>query len=64
MEGRKPRLLQLMSQGELSCPNLGKELLLKGNFYEAEMHCIMIVGYNLLMEMDSGVLSAQDSMTL
>ena len=42
----------------------GKEILLHGRFYEAEMDWDMIVGYDFMMETDSGVLPAQASMTL
>ena len=56
--------LQFVNHRELSRPDLGKEILLQGCFYEAEMDWDMIVGYDLMMETDSGVLPAQASMTL
>ena len=56
--------LQFVNPGELSRPDLGKEILLQGRFYEAQMDWDMIVGYNFMMETDSGVLPAQASMTL
>ena len=56
--------LQLVNHRELSRPDLGKEILLQGRFYEAQMDWDMIVGHNVMMETDSGVLPAQASMTL
>ena len=56
--------LQFVNHRELSHPDLGKEILLQGRFYEAEMDWDMIVGYDFMMETDSGVLLAQASMTL
>ena len=56
--------LQFVNHRELSHPDLGKEILLKGKFYEALMDSDMIVGYNFIMDTDSGVLPAQASMTL
>ena len=56
--------LQFVNHRELSRPDLGNEILLQGRFYEAQMEWDMIVGYNFMMEMDSGVLPAQASMTL
>ena len=56
--------LQFVNHRELSCPDLGKDLLLKGTFYEAQMDWDMIVGYDSMMETESGVLPAQASMTL
>ena len=56
--------LQFVNHPELSPPDLGKEILLQGRFYEAQMDWDMIVGYDFMMEMDSGVLPAQASMTL
>ena len=53
-----------LNHRELSRPDLGKEILLQGRFYEAQMDWDMIVGYNFMMETDSGVLPAQASMTL
>ena len=37
--------LQFVNHRELSRPDLGKEILLHGRFYEAEMDWDMIVGY-------------------
>ena len=56
--------LQFVNHYELSRPDLGKEILLKGNFYEAQMDWGMIVGYDFMMETDSCVLPAQASMTV
>ena len=56
--------LQFVNHRELSRPDLGKEILLHGSFYEAETDWDMIVGYDFMMETDSGVLPAQASMTL
>ena len=56
--------LQFVNHGELSPPDLGKEILLQGRFYEAQMDWDMIVGYDFMMETDSGILPAQASMTL
>ena len=56
--------LQFVNHRELSRPDLGKEILLQGRFYEAEMDWDMIVRYDFMMETDSGVLPAQASMTL
>ena len=56
--------LHLMNHRELSCPDFGKEILPKGRFYEAQMDWAMLVGYDFMMETDSGVLPAQASMTL
>ena len=56
--------LQLVNHRELSRPDLSKEILLQGRFYEAEMDLDMIVGYDFMMETDAGVLLAQASMTL
>ena len=56
--------LQFVNHRELSRPELGKEILLHGRFYEADMDWDMIVGYDFMMETDSGVLPAQASMTL
>ena len=56
--------LQFVNHCELSRPDLGKEILLQGRFYEAQMDWDMIVGYGFMMETDSGVLPAQASMTL
>ena len=56
--------LQFVNHRELSRPDLGKEILPQGRFYEADMDWDMIVGYDFMMETDSGVLPAQASMTL
>ena len=56
--------LQFVNHRELSRPDLGKEILLQGRFYEAKMDCDMLVGCEFMMETDSGVLPAQASMTL
>ena len=56
--------LQFVNHRDLSRPDLGKEILLQGRFYEAVMDWDMIVGYDFMMETDSGVLPAQASMTL
>ena len=53
-----------MNHCGLSCPDLGKEVLLNGKFYEAQMDWDMIFGYEFIIETDSGVLPAQASMTL
>ena len=42
--------LQFVNHRELSRPDLGKEILLQGRFYEAEMDWDMIVGYDFMME--------------
>ena len=56
--------LQFVNRGELSRPDLGKEIFLQGRLQEAETDWDMIVGYDFMMETDSGVLPAQASMTL
>ena len=56
--------LQFVKHRRLSCPDLGKEILHKGTFYEAQMEWDMIFRYAFMMETDSGVLLAQASMTL
>ena len=56
--------LQFVNNRELSRPDLSKEILLQGRFYEAEMDLDMIVGYDFMMVTDSRVLPAQASMTL
>ena len=56
--------LQYVNHRELIRPDLGKELLLKGNLYEGQMDWDMTVGYNFMMEMDSGVPVTQASLTL
>ena len=42
--------LQFVHHGELSCPDLGKEILLKRKFYEAQMDWDMIVRYDFMMK--------------
>ena len=56
--------LQFMNHHELRRLTLGKRILLKRKFYEAQMKWDMIVGYKFMMETDSGVLPGQASMTL
>ena len=56
--------LQFVNHRELDRPDLGKEILPQGRFYEAQTDWDMIVGYDFMMETDSGVLPAQASMTL
>ena len=56
--------LHFVNHRELSRPDLGQEILPQGRFYEAQMDGDMIVGYDSMMETDSGVLPAQASMTL
>ena len=56
--------LQFVNHRALSRPNFGKEILPKGNFYEAQMDCDMIVRCDFMMETDSGVCPAQAFMKL
>ena len=56
--------LQFVNHPELSRPHLRKEILLKGTFCEAQMDWDMIVGYDFMMETESGVLRTHSSMTL
>ena len=56
--------LQFVNHRELSRLDLGKDILPQGRFYEAQMDWNMIVGFDFMMETDSGVLPAQASMTL
>ena len=56
--------LQFVNHHEKSQRDLCKEALRKRRFYEARMDWDMIVGYNFMMETDSGVLPAQASVTL
>ena len=56
--------LQFVNHRELGRPDLGKEILLQGRFYEAQKDWDMILGYNFMMETDSGVFPALASMTL
>ena len=55
---------QLVTHREPSRPDLCKEILLKGEFYEAQMDWDIIVGYDFIMETDSGALPAQASTAL
>ena len=55
---------QFVNHRKLSRPDLGKEILPKGKFYEAQMDWDMIIGYDFMMETDSSILLAQASMTL
>ena len=67
MEGgtRKAQIaLQFVNHPELSRPDLGKKILLKGKFYEAQMDWRIIDGYEFMMETDYGVLPAQSFRTL
>ena len=67
MEGgtKEAKFAQLLvTHRELSRLDLGKEILLKGEFYEAQMDWYIIVGYHFIMETDSGALPAQASMAL
>ena len=48
-------VLQFMTNGELSRPDLGTEILRKGKFYKVQMDWDMIVGYGCLMERGSGL---------
>ena len=45
-------------------PNLGRKILRRGTFYEAQMDLDMIVRYNVMTETDSGDLPAQACITL
>ena len=56
--------LEFVNHREVSRPDLGKEVLLKGKLYRAQMDWDMIRGHESMMETDSGVLPAQASMTL
>ena len=55
---------QFVNHRELRRPDLGKGILLKRRFYEAQMDGDMIVGYDFMMETDSSVLRAQTFVTL
>ena len=48
----------------LGRPDLGKKILLKGKFYEAQMNWDIIIGYDFMIESNSGVVPAQASMTV
>ena len=56
--------LQFVNVRELSRPEFRKEILLQGKIYQGQMDWNMIIGYDFMMETDSGVLPAQASMTL
>ena len=56
--------LHFVDHRELSRRDLGKQIHLRGRFFEAKMDWDMIVGYDFMMETDSGVLPAHGSMTL
>ena len=51
--------LQFVNDCELSCPNLGTEILLKTNLYDAQN-----IGCKVRMETDPGVFAPQTSVTL
>ena len=51
--------LQFSNHAELTRPDLGKQMLLKGRFYKALMDWDMIVGYGFMMETNCGVPQAQ-----
>ena len=53
-----------MNHCDLSCPDLAKEIVLKGNFSEAQMDGDMIVRHNFMMETDCGLLPVEAFMTL
>ena len=53
-----------MNQCQLSRSDVGKEIVLKGNFYKAQMDWDMIAGYSFTMETDSRVLLAHASLTV
>ena len=55
--------LQFVNHRELSRPDLGKEILLQGRFYEAEMDWDMIVGYNFLPAKASMTLYQDDQLS-
>ena len=56
--------LHFVNHRELSRQDLGKEILLQGCFYQAQMEWDIIVWYDFMMETDSGILPAQASTTL
>ena len=56
--------LRVVNHGELSRPDLGKEILLWGKCHKAGMEWDMIVRYDVMMATDPGILLAQASMTL
>ena len=57
-------VLQFVNHRGPRRPDLGKEILLKGKFYEALVDWDMIVGYDFMMERDSGVVPALAFLTL
>ena len=59
-----PIALQFVNHRELSRADLGKETLLQGKFYEAQMNWDIIEGHNFMMQTDFGIPQAQASMTL
>ena len=56
--------LQFVNHRELGGPELGKEILLKGKLYEAQMDWDMINGRDFMMERDFCVVPAQACITL
>ena len=56
--------LQCVNHREPTGPDVSKEIILKGKFYEEHMDWNMSVRYNFLGETDSGALPVQASMTL
>ena len=54
--------LQFVKYRELRRPDLCTEIVLKGKLYEAQMDWSMMIGYNFMMETDTGVVPAQASM--
>ena len=48
-----------MNHREVSRPDLGKEIPLKGKFYQAQMDWDMIDRYGFMMERDTGAIPAQ-----
>ena len=62
---KEPQIaLHSLNHRQLSRQDIGKQIRLKGKFYEAKMDWDMIVGYDLIMVTDSGVLPAQVSISL
>ena len=55
--------LQFVNHRELSRPDLGKDILPKGTFYQAKIEWDLIVGYDFMMETESGIFLAQAAMT-
>ena len=56
--------LDFIKHSELRRPDLGQPISLTGLFYEADMEWDMILGYDFMVDTDTGVLPAQSSMTL